>query len=184
MEHVVDICSVGAAPMVGKMREAVSRVMKEGNATSSHCVNHWHFLVITRFPKNLKLVLDGAVKIINPVKPPVSTFKTYHRRSRNTQLPFLAARRERLHTQVVTFTKKPFLQQLTDVEWLLALGYLSHIFGKLNETSTFLQGNEGAQSEKVKVLREIIVYLKACVNSRDISNFPRNYYAFSDLPLH
>lgn len=53
------------------------------------------------------------------------------------------------------------------------MGYLSDIFEKLNETTTSLQGKEGAQLAKIKGLRKKIIFFDTCVKSKDISNFPR-----------
>ena len=65
----VDICSDGAAAMVGKTKGAVSRMKQVAeNATSSHCVIHRHSLATGKMPQDLKVVLDDAVKIINHVK--------------------------------------------------------------------------------------------------------------------
>ncbi|KAJ7335608.1 hypothetical protein JRQ81_013549, partial [Phrynocephalus forsythii] len=65
----VDICSDGAAAMVGKVKGALSRMKQvDGNATSSHSVIHRHSLATRRMAQDLKVVLDGAVKIINHVK--------------------------------------------------------------------------------------------------------------------
>lgn len=187
----VDICSDGAAAMVGKVKGAVSRMKQVAeNATSSHCVIHRHSLATRRMPQDLKFVLDGAVKIINHVK------------SRPLQARLLKLTAEDLgmdhfhlllHTEVrwlsrgkilarlfelkdalmVTFTEKSFIQELTDVDWLLKLGYLADIFEIINKTTTSLQGKGGAQLDKIKALRKIVTFFKACVESRDISNFPR-----------
>ncbi|KAJ7335724.1 hypothetical protein JRQ81_013665, partial [Phrynocephalus forsythii] len=73
---------------------------------------------------------------------------------------------------VITFTEETFIQQLTDVNWQLKLGYLSSIFEKLNETPTSLQGKGRAQLEKIKALRRILTFFKVCAESRDISNYP------------
>nr|XP_056703766.1 zinc finger BED domain-containing protein 5-like [Euleptes europaea] len=187
----VDICSDGAAAMVGKVKGAVSRMKQvAGNATSSHCVIHRHSLATRRMPQDLKVVLDGAVKIINHVKScPLQAHllklttedlgMDHFHLLLHTEVwwlsrgNFLARLFELKDALVVTFTEEPFIQQLTDVDWLLKLGYLSDIFEKLNETTTSLQGKGGAQLEKIKDLRKIITFFKACVESRDISNFPR-----------
>ncbi|XP_072380934.1 zinc finger BED domain-containing protein 5-like [Diabrotica undecimpunctata] len=65
----VDICSDGAAAMVGKIRGAVSRItVVAENASRSHCILHRHSLETKKMPQDLKDVLDGSVKIINHVK--------------------------------------------------------------------------------------------------------------------
>lgn len=187
----VDVCSDGAASMVGKVKGAVSRMKQVAeNATSSHCVLHRHSLATRKMPDDLKRVLDGAVKIINYVK------------SRPLQARLLKLTTEDLgldhfhlllHTEVrwlsrgkilsrlfelkdallVTFTDNALIQQLTDFEWLVKLGYLSDIFEKINETTTSLQGKGGAHIEKVRALRKKIVFFQTCVESRDLSIFTR-----------
>ncbi|XP_072387386.1 zinc finger BED domain-containing protein 5-like [Diabrotica undecimpunctata] len=65
----VDICSDGAATIVGKIRVAVSRIkVVAENTSSTHCILHRHSLATKKMPQDLKEVLDGFVKIFNHVK--------------------------------------------------------------------------------------------------------------------
>ncbi|KAJ7344971.1 hypothetical protein JRQ81_000921 [Phrynocephalus forsythii] len=167
----VDICSNGAAAMVGKVKGAVPKMKHAaGHVNSSHCVTHRHSLATRRLPQDLKVILDGAVKMINHVKShPLQVYLLkfttddlgidHFHLLLHTEVGKILARLFELKDElVVTFTVKLFIQQLTDVDWLLKLGYFSDLSEKLNETTTSLQGKGGAQLEKIKALQKIITF--------------------------
>ncbi|XP_072378076.1 zinc finger BED domain-containing protein 5-like [Diabrotica undecimpunctata] len=62
LSKCMDICSDGAAAMVGKIRRAVSRIKVEAeNAFSSHCILHRHSLATKKMLQDLK---DETVSFI------------------------------------------------------------------------------------------------------------------------
>ena len=64
----IDVCSDGAAAMIGKIKGTVTRIKSVApKCSSSHCVLHRHALVAMKISYELKTVLDQAVQIVNYV---------------------------------------------------------------------------------------------------------------------
>ncbi|XP_072377698.1 zinc finger BED domain-containing protein 5-like [Diabrotica undecimpunctata] len=141
-------------------------------------------------PQDLKVVLDGSVKIINHVKSrPLQArllkltaedmgtdhFNLLHHTevrslSGGTMLGRLFELKDPL---IITFTEESFIEELKDVNWLLKLGYLSDIFKIIIKTTTSLQGKGEAQLDKIKALRKKVTFFKTCVGKRNLTNFSR-----------
>ncbi|XP_008183154.1 zinc finger BED domain-containing protein 5-like [Acyrthosiphon pisum] len=65
----IDVCSDGAAAMVGKIKGTVTRIKNVApKCHSSYCVLHRHALVSKKMPLELKQVLNEAVCIVNYIK--------------------------------------------------------------------------------------------------------------------
>ncbi|XP_056647225.1 zinc finger BED domain-containing protein 5-like [Diorhabda sublineata] len=65
----IDACSYGAAAVIGKIKETVSRFKTVApNCTSIHRILHRDALAVKRMPSDLKQVLDRSVKCVNFVK--------------------------------------------------------------------------------------------------------------------
>lgn len=187
----VNICTDGAAAMVGKTKGAVSRMkQKATNATSSHCIIHRHSFATKRMPEDLQAVLNDAVKIINHVKSRPLQARLLKLTAEDLGLnhfqlllhtevrwlsrgKILARLFELKDALVATFTNQAFIEKLTNSDWLLILAYLSDIFEKINETTTSLQGKGKFQMDQIKGMRKKISFFKLCVEKRDISNFIR-----------
>jgi len=61
----IDVCSDGAAAMIGKINGTVTRIKNIApKCSSSHCVLHRHALVVKKMSYELKTVLDQAVQIV------------------------------------------------------------------------------------------------------------------------
>ncbi|XP_050058856.1 zinc finger BED domain-containing protein 5-like [Aphis gossypii] len=65
----IDVCSDGAAAMIGKIKGTVTRIKSVApKCSNSHCVLHRPALVAMKISYELKTILDQALQIVNYVK--------------------------------------------------------------------------------------------------------------------
>nr|XP_034838509.1 zinc finger BED domain-containing protein 5-like [Maniola hyperantus] len=195
----IDVCSDGAAAMIGKVKGTVSRIKTVAqNCTSSHCILHRHALAVKRVPSDLKQVLDQAVQIVNFVKTrPLQSrlfkktcedMKSQHQSlllhtevrwlSRGRVLNRLYELRDELKVFLQTLpspASASYLELLRDERWLMRLAYLADIFDKLNTVSSSLQGRMitiFTVSDKVSSLKEKIALWIECLGQKRYECFP------------
>lgn len=106
----IDVCSDGAAAMIGKIKGTLTRIKDVApKYSSSHCVLHRHALVTMKIPYELKTVLDQAVQIVNYVKsrPLQSRFFLNTCEDIGSQRQSLL-----LHTQVIWLSREKVILRL------------------------------------------------------------------------
>ena len=60
----MDVCSDGAAAMIGKIKGTISKIKNIApKCNSNRCILRCYALVVKKMPPNLKNILDEAVKI-------------------------------------------------------------------------------------------------------------------------
>lgn len=167
----IDVCSDGAAAMIGKVKGTITRIKGVApKCSSSHCVLHRHALATMKMSHELKIVLDQAVQIVNYVKSRPLQSRLFKKACEDVGSQH---RSLLLHTQVrwlsrgrvllrlfelrdelkIFFTKQPvsasvstLVELLHDEQWLMKLAYLADIFDKLNVISKTLQGRTVTKS--------------------------------------
>uniref|UniRef100_A0A8D8UUY3 Zinc finger BED domain-containing protein 5 n=1 Tax=Cacopsylla melanoneura TaxID=428564 RepID=A0A8D8UUY3_9HEMI len=196
-EKCADVCTDGAAAMVGKMKGVTSRIIEVNpNCTRSHCILHRHALATKKLSPDFKSVLDVAVQCVNFIKArPLQTrlFQNFcqemgsdhHNLLLHTEIRWLSRgkvldRLFELREEVKLFLeeqKKPKLSEwFHDEDWLLKLAYLTDMFTKLNETNLSLQGKNITifqARDKIKALIKKLDFWIQCVEEDDFSCFPR-----------
>ncbi|KAL4127510.1 hypothetical protein QTP88_011677 [Uroleucon formosanum] len=167
----IDVCSDGAAAMIGKIKSTVTRIKSVApKCSSSHCVLHRHALVTMKISYELKTVLDQAVQIVNYVK------------SRPLQSRLFKKVLFELRNELkIFFTKQPgsastnaFVDLLRDEVWLIKLAYLADIFDKLNVICKALQGkttNIFTVNDKISSLENKIDFWIECVDQHNYECF-------------
>ncbi|XP_055908389.1 zinc finger BED domain-containing protein 5-like [Eupeodes corollae] len=195
----IDICSDGAAAMVGKVKGVVSKIKNIApRSTSSHCILHRYALVMRRMPTDLKKVLDEAVKIVNFVKSrPLQSrlFKLvckdmgsqYESLFLHTEIRWLSrgkalSRLFQLRNELNVFQLEKNMSStanlfdaLHDEQWITKLAYLADIFEKINETATTLQGKSITvffARDKLESLKRKINFWLSCVQENNVECFP------------
>ena len=159
-EKCVDVCTDGAAAMVGRHKGFVSRVREiSSGITSSHCILHREALAAKQLPASLKTVLDEVIRVVNYIKSrpkqsrifkvlceemgSVHTSLLLHTEVRWLSRGRVLTRIVELRSELLTFgTDQDFalLTKFEDPIWLQRTAYLADIFSKLNELSLSLQG--------------------------------------------
>ena len=125
----IDVCTDGAAAMVGKVKGVVSRIKNVApNCSSSHCVLHRHALVGKKIPDELKNVLDNAVKIVNFIK------------SRPLQSRLFKINCEDMNSQHES------LLLHTEIRWLSRGKVLTRLFELRNELRNFFVNDYSSPS--------------------------------------
>ncbi len=173
-DKCVNVCSDGAAAMVGKLKGTVSRIKNVApNCTSSHCILHRHALVAKNIPPDLKDVLNEAVKIVNYVKSrPLQSIlfakaceemgSQHQSLLIHTEIRWLSkgkvlARLFELRNELLVFfigedlsAPSKHAEFLRNEKWLMRCAYLADIFGKLNEVTTSLQRKDSHSHSDTK----------------------------------
>lgn len=198
-DKCVDVCSDGAAAMVGKVKGTVSRIKNVApNCSSSHCILHRHALVAKKIPSDLKDVLNEAVKIINFVKSrPLQSrlfaqicddMRSQHQSLlMHTEVRWLSrgkvlARLFELRDELLVFftgenhsALSKYAECLSNEKWLMQCAYLVDIFGKLNEVTTSLQRKDATiftVRDKISSLKTRLNFWRECVNEKNFQCFP------------
>lgn len=195
----VNVCSDGAASMVGKLKGTVSRIKHVApNCTSSHCILHRHALVAKHIPPDLKNVLDEAVQIVNYVKSRPLQSRLFakaceemgsqyqslliHAEVRWLSRGKVLARLFELRDELLVFfmgndlsAPSKHAKVLRNTKWLIRCAYLADIFGKLNEFTTSLQRKDTTTFtliDKIRSLRTKLNFWIECVNDKNFECFP------------
>jgi len=195
----IDVCSDGAAAMIGKIKGTVTRIKSVApKCSSSHCVLHRHALVAMKISYELKTVLDQAVQIVNYVKSRPLQSRLFKKVCEeigsqhqslflHTQVRWLSRGRvllrlfELRNELKIFFTKQPgsastdaFVDLLHDEVWLIKLAYLADIFDKLNVICKALQGkttNIFTVNDKISSLENKIDFWIECVDQHNYECF-------------
>ena len=156
------ICMDGARAMTGRHSGLVKQVQTVAPAAVwRHCIIHRQALAAKKMPKELRAVLDEAVKIVNIIKSRALNARMFrimcdemgaqfkqlllHSEvrwlSRGKVLTRLCELREEAFL-FLTEINSPLAKHLEDMNWLALLAYLSDIFERINTLNTSLQGKE------------------------------------------
>ncbi|XP_003740214.1 zinc finger BED domain-containing protein 5-like, partial [Galendromus occidentalis] len=155
----INICTDGAAAMVGHQKGVVGKVKKVSpDTTASHCIIHREMLAMRKLPWSLETALTEAVKIVNYIKTrPLQSrlFKimcdemgsSHSSLLLHTEVRWLSRGRVlnrlfELRKELMNFSlDSPFnlCERLRDSQWLKQLAYLADMFNKLNELNLCLQ---------------------------------------------
>lgn len=195
----IDVCSDGAAAMIGKLKGTVTRIKNVApNCSSSHCVLHRHALVAKKMPYELKTVLDQAVQIVNYVKSRPLQSRLFKKACEDmgsqhqslllhTEVRWLSRGRvllrlfELRNELKIFFTNQPvspsvtnLVELLHDEQWLMKLAYLADIFDKLNVICKALQGRNTtkfAVNDKISSLQNKLGFWIKCVEQHNYECF-------------
>ncbi|CAK1590342.1 unnamed protein product [Parnassius mnemosyne] len=171
----IDVCSDGAAAMVGKIKGTVTRIKEVApKCSSSHCVFHRHALVAKKMQYELKTVLDQAVLIHQSL--------LLHTEVRWLSRGRVLLRLFELHDELkIFFTKQPvsahvnkLVELLHDEQWLMQLAYLADIFDKLNVICKALQGRATTKftvNDKMSSLKNKLAFWIECVEKHNYECF-------------
>ncbi|XP_073337223.1 zinc finger BED domain-containing protein 5-like [Pagrus major] len=118
-------------------------------------------LATKRMPKELRAVLDEAVKIVNLIKSHAMNARLFsilcnkmgahfHQLLLHSEIRWLSrgkvlTRLCDLHEEVLLFLAEidsPLVKHMEDAKWVAMLAYLSDIFDRINTLNTSLQGKE------------------------------------------
>lgn len=195
----IDVCSDGAAAMIGKIKGTITRIKNVApKCNSSHCVLHRHALVGKKMPTDLKQVLNEAVYIVNYVKSRPLQSRIFKKiceemgsqhnllllhtevrwLSRGKVLTRLFEIRDELKIFLSGHNKPTFsgyFELLHDEQWLIKLAYLADIFSKLNEVSKSLQGKSTTTfmvRDKMTSLKNKLNFWITCVKEKNFECFP------------
>ncbi|XP_062254936.1 zinc finger BED domain-containing protein 5 [Platichthys flesus] len=156
------ICTDGARAMTGRHSGLVKQVQTVAPAAVwRHCIIHRQALAAKKMPKELRAVLDEAVKIVNIIKSRALNARMFrimcdemgaqfkqlllHSEvrwlSRGKVLTRLCELREEAFL-FLTEINSPLAKHLEDMNWLALLAYLSDIFERINTLNNSLQGKE------------------------------------------
>ena len=195
----IDVCSDGAAAMVGKIKGTVTRIKNIApNCSSSHCVLHRHALVAKKMPSALKKVLDQAVQIVNYVKSRPLQSRLFKKACEevgsqhqslllHTEVRWLSRGKvlsrlfELRNELTIFFAEQPIsvsvstlVELLHDEQWLMILAYLADIFDKLNVFCQSLQGRTVTTftvKDKILSLKNKICFWIECVEQKNYQCF-------------
>jgi len=183
----VDVCTDGAAAMVGKIKGVITRIKEVApKCSNSHCVLHRHALATKKLSPDLKSALDVAVQYVNFIKSRPLKARLFKKLceemgsdhqnlllhteirwlSRGKVLTRLFELRDEVKIFLKEHTKTNLFEWFHDENWLIKLAYLSDIFNKLNETNLCLQGKETSifqANDKIKALIGKLDFWVDCV---------------------
>ncbi|KAE8287511.1 Zinc finger MYM-type protein 6 [Larimichthys crocea] len=189
------ICTDGAAAMTGSVKGLLGQVKKVNPKIKwMHCIIHQEALASKRMSPDLNAVMDDTVKIINFIQSrPLNhrLFETLCHESGaqhdqlllHTDVRWLSRgktllRLYELRGEVCAFFKEqlhPLAAVFEDDNWVARLGYLAHVFTKLNELNLSLQGKDShilRMYEKVEgFTKKLNMWQKKCEEG-DVSHFP------------
>ncbi|XP_022597516.1 zinc finger BED domain-containing protein 5-like [Seriola dumerili] len=167
-EHHIDwsrccgICTDGARAMTGRHSSLVKQVQAVASAAVwSHCIIHRQALATKRMPKELRMVLDEAVKTVNLIKSRAMNAclssilcnemgAHFHQLLLHSEVRWLSrgkvlTRLCDLRKEVLLFLAEidsPLVKHMEDAKRVAMLAYLFDIFDRINTLNTSLQGKE------------------------------------------
>nr|XP_033506785.1 zinc finger BED domain-containing protein 5-like [Epinephelus lanceolatus] len=200
-EHHIDwsrccgICTDGARAMTGRHSGLVKQVQAVAPAAVwSHCIIHRQALATKRMPKELRTVLDEAVKIVNLIKSRAMNARLFsilcnemgahfHQLLLHSEVRWLSrgkvlTRLCDLREEVLLFLAEidsPLVKHMEDAKWIAMLAYLSDIFDQINTLNTSLQGKEChvfLAHDQVSAFRKKLDLWCACVEQGSVEMFP------------
>lgn len=201
------LCTDGAKSMSGIYSGLRSRVMKVApNVNWSHCCIHRQNLACKNLPRELKLVLDEAVQVVNFIKSRPTNSRIFKVLCDDMMCPHftllfhtevrwlsrgkvLTRLFELRHEVQVFFESIPFKlsSKLQDDEWLQALAYLSDIFLHINSLNLALQDKTTifSVSDKIESLLKKIDFWKSCIKNNQPEVFAtlHSFLSENNLPF-
>ncbi|XP_053170201.1 zinc finger BED domain-containing protein 5-like [Scomber japonicus] len=152
----------GARAMTGRHSGLVKQVQAVAPAAVwSHCIIHRQALATKRMPKELRTVLDEAIKIVNLIKSRALNARLFsilcnemgahfHQLLLQSEVRWLSrdkvlTRLCDLREEVLLFLAEidsPLVKHMEDAKWVAMLAYLSDIFDRINTLNTSLQGKD------------------------------------------
>ncbi|XP_061587400.1 zinc finger BED domain-containing protein 5-like [Cololabis saira] len=157
------ICTDGARAMTGRHSGLVKQVQAVAPpAVWSHCIIRSQALATKRMPKELRAVLDEAVKMVNLIKSRAMNARLFsilcnemgahfHQLLLHSEVRWLSRGKSSLtrlcdlHEEVLMFLAEinsPLVKHIEDTKWVAMLAYLSDIVDRINTLNTSLQGKE------------------------------------------
>ncbi|XP_060790841.1 zinc finger BED domain-containing protein 5-like [Neoarius graeffei] len=189
------ICTDGARAMTGRHSGLVKQVQTVAPAAVwNHCIIHRQALAAKTMPKELCVVLDEAVKVVNTIKSRALNARLFsilcdkmgarfkqlllHSEVRWLSRGKVLTRLCELQDEVLLFLTEinsRLAKHLADMNWLAMLAYLADIFDKINSLNTSLQGKEGhvfTAHDQVTGFRRKLDAWCACVGRGSMEMFP------------
>ncbi|XP_060780911.1 zinc finger BED domain-containing protein 5-like [Neoarius graeffei] len=189
------ICTDGARAMTGRHSGLVKQVQAVAPAVVwKHCIIHRQALVTKKMPKELRAVLDEAVKIVNLIKSRAMNARLFsvlcnemdahfqqlllHSEARWLSRGKVLTRLCDLREEVLLFLAEissPLVKHMRDMNWIAMLAYLSDIFDRINALNTSLQGKEShvfLAHNRVSAFRKKLDLWCAHVKRGSVEMFP------------
>jgi len=190
------VCTDGAPSMTGCLKGFVSLVKQiNPQIVTTHCFLHREALVAKTIGKELKLVLDKVVQMVNyikqrPLKPRIlaklcESMESAHVSlilhtevrwlSRGKVLTRFYELKEELYLFFLQDNMEEFSDFLSNEFWCSKLAYLADIFHQLNTVNTSMQGpNENilTSTDKMSALQQKIKIWKNRASNENLEMFP------------